>query len=265
MEILGYAMAILVGIIMGMMGSGGSILCVPIFVYILGYDTTEATSFSLFVVGIVSLIGATIQFKNKNIDLKNALSFGIPSIISVIVIRKFLVPNLPEIFYHTSLFTIRRDMAILVLFATLMIMSAYKMIKNNSRITQIPKTTPQNQLLVAQGLGIGLITGLIGAGGGFLIVPALVIILGMEIKKAIATSLLIVGLNSSFGFLVSIDLVEIPWPNILLFLLFALIGLAIGLYLNKKINTKNLKPAFGWFILTIGIFIIVKESINGIL
>lgn len=257
MEILGYFFALIIGLIMGIIGGGGSILGVPIFVYLFEMNALTATTLSLFVVGVASAVGATGNAKKGNVDFKTALLFGIPSVLSVIFVRKIILPHLPDPLFSIGTFPIEKNLFILVLFAALMLISSIKMIVGNQKI-ETTNQSPQYPMLVTQGIAVGMITGMIGAGGGFLIVPALVMLLNLEMKKAIGTSMMIISMNSLLGFLSS-QKTGINWQFLLIFTSIAVIGMLIGIQLAKKIDGKKLKPIFGWFVLMMGIYIIIKE------
>ena len=259
MEFIGYFFALIIGLVMGIIGGGGSILGVPVFVYIFKIGAVTATALSLFVVGTTSLIGSFGYMKQKLVNFKTALLFGIPSILGVVFSRRLVVPNLPEIIFNKLGFVLTKDMFLLILFAILMLISSYKMI-NKINEEPLKKSNETNYtLLISQGLLVGILTGLIGAGGGFLIVPALVMLLGMEIKQAIGTSLLIIAMNSLLGFFSAIDKVDINWQFLLIFTSLSVVGVFLGILISKKVNGKKLKPIFGWFILAMGIYIILKE------
>ena len=257
MEILGYFFALIIGLIMGIIGGGGSILGVPIFVYLFDMNALTATTLSLFVVGVASAVGVAGNAKQGNVDFKTALLFGIPSVLSVIFVRKIILPHLPDPLFSIGTFPIEKNLFILVLFAALMLISSIKMIVGNQKI-ETTNQSPQYPMLVTQGIAVGMITGMIGAGGGFLIVPALVMLLNLEMKKAIGTSMMIISMNSLLGFLSS-QKTDINWQFLLIFTSIAVIGMLIGIQLAKKIDGKKLKPIFGWFVLMMGIYIIIKE------
>lgn len=259
MEILGYFFAIVIGLVLGLIGGGGSILSVPVLVYLFGLDAVTATSYSLFIVGITSAVGSAGYLKQKLVNYKTALLFGIPSIIGVLFSRRLVLPNLPEYIIHRWGITLTKDMFLLLLFAVLMLISSYKMIKNTNKEPLDVSKNPNYTLLISQGLLVGIITGLIGAGGGFLIVPALVMLLGLQMKEAIATSLFIIAMNSLLGFASSLDKITVDWKFLLLFSGLSVLGILIGVMISKTINGKKLKPAFGWFVLVMGIYIILKE------
>jgi len=259
MEILGYFTALIIGLVMGLIGGGGSILSVPVFVYIFGFDAVTATALSLFVVGITSLVGSVGLIRQKQVDFATAFIFGIPSILGVLFSRRLVLPHLPHFIINRWGITLTKEMFLLLLFAILMVIASVKMIRKTERV-RIPKDdSPNYTLLVSQGLLVGIITGLIGAGGGFLIVPALVMLLGMKMKRAVATSLVIISMNSLLGFLSTLEYVKHDWSFLLLFSFLSVIGIFIGLALARKMDGKKLKPLFGYIVLAMGIFIIVKE------
>lgn len=258
MEIFGYICALLIGMIMGVAGSGGSILCVPIFVYLFGLAAIEATTLSLFAVGTTSIFGAISNIRRGNVNVKDSMLFGLPSVLAVILARRFVVPYLPEVFFKIGSWEAQRDVLLMILFSVLMILSAYRMIRSQ-KAQPIPRTHLQPEILIMQGFGIGVLTGLIGAGGGFLIVPALVILLGMPIKHAVGTSLLLVAINALAGFVTSMTYMEIRWEFILPFTAICIIGLSVGLMVGKKIRSEKLKKYFGYFVLVLGSFILMSE------
>lgn len=258
MEIIGYASAILIGISLGLIGGGGSILTVPVLVYLFGLDAFLAAEYSLFIVGISSAAGSLTYFKKGLVDFKTALVFGIPSIISIFMTRLYIVPLIPENVLETGNFTITKNIFLLLVFAILMIAASYKMIRKNK--AENTDTGKRNTLLAAgEGSLIGVLTGLVGAGGGFMIIPALVGLLKIPMKKAIGTSLVIIALNSLIGFSSSIGNTAIEWKFLVSVALIAVAGIFIGSRLSEKIDGRKLKPAFGWFILAMGVYIILKE------
>ena len=263
MEILGYFLAALVGISLGLTGGGGSILTVPILVYAMGVNPVLATSYSLFIVGSTSMVGALNNYRKGFVNIKTALLFGLSSITTVFLTRKVLMPKIPPVLFSIQHFQITQSMATMVLFAVLMLMAAIAMIKNknqennvavndNNSKSKIPK-------LLFYGVAIGLATGLLGAGGGFLLIPVLVLILKMPMKQAIGTSLLIIALNSLIGFTGDIGHFIIDWKFLIIITLIAVAGIFAGGFLAKKIEGDKLKKAFGWFVLLMAIYIIIKE------
>lgn len=261
MEITGYFASILIGVFLGLIGSGGSILTVPVLVYLFQLNTMTATIYSLFVVGSTSIVGSASYFKKGHINLKTALVFGLPSIAAVFFARTYIVPSIPEEILSIGNYTITKNIVLLLLFALLMIFASYSMIKKGTvKISDKQQEQYINYpMILIQGIFIGTLTGLIGAGGGFLIIPVLVNLLKLPMKKAIGTSLVIISINSLTGFLFSISQTTIQWSFLLIITSIAMIGILIGSYISTKIDNKKLKPAFGWFVLIMGIYIIIKE------
>lgn len=259
MHILGYFFAIVIGLVMGVIGGGGSILSVPIFVYVFDIDAVTATTLSLFVVGITSSVGSVGYIKQRQVDFKTALLFGLPSILGILFSRRVVLPHLPPYIINRWGITLTKDMFILILFAVLMLISAFKMIKriDRQRIRQAQEIN--YTILISQGLLVGIITGFIGAGGGFLIVPALVMLLHVPMRQAVATSLFIISINSLIGFISSLDKVAINWVFLLSFTALSVVGILVGVGVAKKIEGRRLRPMFGWFVLIMALWIILNE------
>lgn len=262
-EILGYIAALLIGLILGLMGGGGSIVTVPVLVYIMGYSPVVATGYSLFVIGSTAVAGTIMYWNRKLVHIKTAISFGIPTALAVYLTRHYLVPAIPEVMFDLGFFVITRDLFLMVLFAVLMILASFSMIKKDKSKTnnwEEKSRFRRYASIMIQGLAIGLLTGLVGVGGGFMIVPALVLLLGMEMKAAVGTSLFIMAANSMIGFLGEISSgARIDWLFLLLFASISIVGIIIGNSLSKKLEGEKLKRGFGWFVLVMGVFIIVNE------
>jgi len=260
-SILGFIGALLIGVVLGLIGGGGSILTVPIFVYLLGINPVVATAYSLFVVGVSSLFGALQNIRKKLVDFKTAIVFAIPAFIAVYLTRRFLVPAIPEEIFQVGTFMVTRDIGIMVFFAIIMLLASYSMIKGKCKNCDDEDAVIQYNypMIVLEGLVVGVITGIVGAGGGFLIIPALVMLAKLPMKKAVATSLLIIAIKSLIGFIGDVETMEIEWNFLLIFTAFSLIGIVLGVWLNKFIEGSKLKKSFGWFVLVMGIYIIVKE------
>ena len=258
--IAGYISAILIGVSLGLIGGGGSILTVPVLVYLFGISPTIATSYSLFIVGTSSLVGAYRNYRKGWTDIKTALLFGSSSIATVFLVRKIAIPAIPEILFNIGTIQVSKSATTMVLFAVLMILASSSMIKSKELVSNDKKRTPTYELLI-YGVGIGAVTGLLGAGGGFLIIPALVFLVGLDMKKAIGTSLLIIALNSLIGFTGDIGHYEIDWKLLGTVTTLAIAGIFIGGYIGKSIPGNKLKKGFGWFVLIMGIYIIIKETI----
>lgn len=264
MEIIGYLASIIMGLSLGLVGGGGSILTVPILVYLFDVDPVLSTTYSLFVVGLTSAIGSYSHFKKGNVNLKTAIIFGIPSILAVYGVRKFLMPAIPDSLFTIGNLEITKPLGVLILFALLMLVASYSMIRTstiNGKGDEASKAKQHNYFLIfAEGIVVGGITGLVGAGGGFLIIPALVLLAGLPMKEAVGTSLLIIALKSLIGFTGDLGVgLQIDYKFMLLFSLFAMVGILAGSYLTRFISNEKLKPAFGWFVLLMGIYILVKE------
>ncbi|MDA0314680.1 MAG: sulfite exporter TauE/SafE family protein [Bacteroidetes bacterium] len=259
--IIGFAAAILIGISLGLIGGGGSILTVPVLVYIFGVNPVLATAYSLFMVGSTSLVGAVTYMKKGLVNYKTALIFAIPSFIAVFFTRKFLVPALPDPLFTVGEAIITKNIGIMVFFALIMLAASYSMIATKKcEDCEEEKPVSFNFPLIAlEGSVIGVITGIVGAGGGFLIIPALVLLANLPMKMAVGTSLLIIATKSLIGFFGDLSTQTIDWQMLLIFTALSIVGIFIGSALSKKINEKVLKTGFGWFVLIIGIYIITKE------
>lgn len=264
-DLLGFIGAFVVGLILGLIGSGGSILSVPILVYLFGLNPVTATAYSLFIVGTTSLIGSIRNFKNKLIDYKTTFIFSISAIISVYITRRYLINLIPEIIIESNYIIISKDQLIMLLFALLMITSGILMInKTPKTIVKIKKTktiAPNKFLIFTEGSLIGFLTGLIGAGGGFIIIPILVILSDLRMKSAIATSLAIISLKSLIGFIGDIQNLEIDWDFLLLFTFISVFGIFVGQKYSQKVSDNTLKINFGTFVIGISFLIIFVEII----
>ncbi len=265
MELIGYIGAVLMGLSLGLIGGGGSILTVPILVYLFAIDTVVATAYSLFIVGLTSAIGSASHMRIGNVHWRTAVVFGIPSILSVYATRSWLVPALPDPLFTLGTMEVGRSFGILVLFAVLMLAAAYSMIKV-SRPNPLEENTDGNApsfnypLITIEGVVVGMITGIVGAGGGFLIIPALVILAKLPMKQAVGTSLVIIASKSLIGFLGDLrTATAIDWSFLGTFSLLAIGGILLGSLLSKRISNEKLKPLFGWFVLVMGIYIIARE------
>jgi len=261
MEFIGYAASIIMGLSLGLIGGGGSILTVPILVYLFDVDPVLATAYSLFVVGLTSLVGSYSHFKTGNVHLKTALVFGIPSIISVYATRKFIVPVIPDPVFSVGSITFTKPLFVMVLFAVLMLLASVSMIsKPKKSATEKGEINYNYPIIFLEGLLVGGVTGLVGAGGGFLIIPALVLLAGLPMKQAVGTSLLIIALKSLIGFTGDLGAGQaIDYKFMLIFSAFAMVGILAGSYLTRFIPNEKLKPAFGWFVLVMGLYILAKE------
>lgn len=259
--IIGFAAAILIGISLGLIGGGGSILTVPVLVYILGVNPVLATAYSLFVVGSTSLVGAATYMRKGLVNYKTALVFAVPSFIAVFLTRKFLVPALPDPLFTVGEAIITKNIGIMVFFALIMLAASYSMITAKKCVdcNEDEPVAFNFPMIALEGSVVGVITGIVGAGGGFLIIPALVLLAKLPMKMAVGTSLLIIAAKSLIGFLGDLSTQTIDWQLLLIFTGLSIVGIFIGSALSKKINEKVLKTGFGWFVLIMGIYIITKE------
>jgi uncharacterized membrane protein YfcA len=260
MEIIGYIASICIGLVLGLLGGGGSILSIPILVYLFGIDPILASAYSLFIVGITSFVGAVPKYKDHLVNLKTGFLFGIPSIISIFSTRKWIVPSIPEVVFQTTSFTVTKRILVLGIFALLMILASFSMIKGRKELIAEAHGF-RVFLVVIEGTIIGFLTGLVGAGGGFLIIPALVFLTGLSFKTAVGTSLFIIAINSLMGFLGDVLNYSMDWPFLLSITSLAVVGILIGNKLQKRISATRLRQAFGWLVLCMGSYILFRELI----
>ncbi len=265
MEIVGYIIAIAIGVSLGMIGGGGSILTIPLLVYIFGVDPVLATLYSLFIVGSTSLIGGIPKYIQGLVHLKTALWFGIPSIFSVLLTRAFISPAIPQQILRIGNFHLTKPVFLMLLFSSLMIGASLSMIKGERvKVPRRKKSDYKITLIILEGVLVGLLTGLVGAGGGFLIIPALIMFGRLPMKTAVGTSLIIIAANSTIGFLGGLahHRNEIDWKFMIILTLLAISGIFIGHRISKKWDGEKLKKNFGRIILVLGIAILLNEGIK---
>ncbi len=265
METLGYFSAILIGLSLGMIGGGGSILTVPVLVYLMGTSPVLATAYSLFIVGASSLIGAGTYMRQKLVSYRTAIVFGIPSTLTVFITRKWVVPVIPDQIFALGDFVVTKDLAIMLLFAIIMVLASFSMIRSGRKSDPNQATGVEGEpdfkylKITIDGIVVGFFTGLVGAGGGFLIIPALVILAGLPMKLAVGTSLLIISVKSLFGFLGDLGNQPIDWMFLMIFSALAIVGIFVGGILNRRVSGTKLKVGFGYFVLVMALFVISKE------
>ena len=258
MEFVGYAASIFIGLVLGLLGGGGSILSIPILVYLFDVEPVHASAYSLFIVGTTSLVGAIPKYREHLVNVRTGLVFGIPSIISIFCTRKWVLPSIPDILFTDGDFVFTKRLLLLGLFAVLMILAAVPMIRGRKKFASDNQKF-RTFLVILEGILIGFLTGLVGAGGGFLIIPALVLLTALPFKAAVGTSLFIISINSLFGFVGDLLNYEMDWPLLLSISGLAIIGIIIGNRLSSSITGDSLKKAFGWVILIMGCYILFKE------
>jgi len=266
-SILGYAGALLIGLSLGLIGGGGSILTVPILVYLLHVEPVLATAYSLFIVGLTSLVGSFTYLRKGLLDFKTAAVFAIPALLAVYFTRKFLIPGIPDPVIDAPSFVLTKGMLLMFIFAALMFTTSFSMIRQGKKAelsVAEAKSSFNFPLIVIEGVVVGILTGLVGAGGGFLIIPALVLLGKLPMKLAVGTSLLIISAKSLLGFLGDVgNEYAFDWTLLTVFSAIAVGGIFLGGYLSKFTSGQKLKPAFGWFVLVMAIYIIGREIMHG--
>jgi uncharacterized membrane protein YfcA len=258
MELFGYLASVCIGIILGLLGGGGSILSIPLLVYCFHLDIVTATAYSLFIVGVTSLAGAIPKYRENRVNLQTGVVFGIPSIMAIFATRKWIVPAIPDVILQVGDFTLTKRLLLLGIFGVLMIISAVTIIRRRGEL-ETEDSQFQHALVVLEGILIGFLTGLVGAGGGFLIIPALVLLTGLPFKTAVGTSLFIIAINSLTGFLGDVLNYQMDWPFLLTISGLAVVGILVGNAWSRRVNGAALRKAFGWFTLAMGTFIVIKE------
>ena len=257
MEILGYVGALFIGLVLGLTGGGGSILTVPILVYLMSINPVTATAYSLFIVGTTSTFGAIQNYRKKLVDIKNGFIFAIPSFIAVYLTRKFIVPRIPEIIIESPIL-ITKETFLMLFFAVIMVFGALSVLKKKNQNTN--NEEKRNLILIGiQTFTIGIIIGLVGAGGGFLIIPSLILFAKLPMRKAVGTSLFIIAMNSLVGFIGDVQNLVINWSFLLTFSAISVAGIFLGMYLTKYTNESQLKKIFAYFVLVMAAIILLKE------
>lgn len=258
-HLLGYFSALLIGVVLGLIGGGGSILTIPILVYLFGIEPVIATAYSLFVVGITSAVGTIKNNRRNLIDFRTAIYFAIPAFLAVYCIRRFVISAIPQDLFVIDGYMVTKNTALMLFFAILMLFVSISMILNSrTELDGPPK--PNYPLLVFLAIITGAITGLVGAGGGFIIIPILVLFAKLPMKNAVATSLVIITINSLIGFIGDIENIKIDWEFLAPFSILPILGIFLGIWLHQFIDGKKLKKSFGWFVLFMSIYIIFRES-----
>lgn len=261
LELLGFLACAIVGILLGLLGAGGSILTVPVLVYFFGLPPLLATSYSLFIVGSTSMVASINKYQRGEVLIKPALLFAFISITAVISIRSCILPHIIYDTFRIGHIEIAYDNLCMLLFAVLMIVAALFMVTQlNDKQFANDEIRGKRWLKVSFfALAIGAVTGLLGAGGGFLIFPVLTLLLHVEVKKAVGTSLTIVALNSFSGFASDMKLPEFNWFFLLTITAIALVGGISGMIIAQKIDSRMIKKCFAWLVLSMGLVILLTE------
>ncbi len=263
MEILGYFLAVIIGILLSVLGGGGSIMTVPVLVYIFLFPPQIATAYSLLIVGVISAIASITYLKNGLSSPKTALFFSFPSFLMVFLTRKYLMPIIPETIITIGNYNLEKNHFIMIVFALLMLIASISMIKGRKEINDIESVIKKMNygFIFLEGLAVGTLTGFVGVGGGFLIIPVLINFIKLPMKLAVGTSLMIIAINSLIGFLGDLGHFQINYEFLAKFIGLALIGVFIGTILSKRIKNEQLRPAFGWFVLIVSFTILIKEFV----
>ena len=261
LQLAGFSASILIGVSLGLIGGGGSILTLPVLVYLLGFSPVVSTAYSLFVVGTTSLVGSLNYMRQQQVNYKAAILFSVPSFVAVYLTRHYLIPAIPDPVFSTASFVLSKSVAIMIFFALVMLAASVSMIRDKKMPDQSSANTFHFNLpmIAVDGILVGLLTGIVGAGGGFLIIPALVLLVRLPMKMAVGTSLLIIAANTLIGFWGSTADLTVDWPFLLKFTAFSVFGILLGTYLSRFIPGQKLKKAFGWFVLVMGVYIISRE------
>jgi hypothetical protein len=262
LELIGYFVSIFMGLSLGLLGGGGAILTVPILVYLFKINPVLATAYSLFIVGLTALFGGLNYYKKGEVDLKTGIIFAIPSITGVYLTRSLVIPNIPMNIVTIGNIVITKPLLIMAVFSVIMLLASFSMIRpRKENIRPLDKVRPRkNYIIPLQGFMVGSIAGFVGAGGGFLIIPTLVVLVGLPMKRAIGTSLFIIAAQSLLGFIGDVQhQVSIEWSLLFKIASMALIGLFLGIKLSDKVSEKGLKKGFGFFVLAMGTFIFIDQ------
>lgn len=261
MEVFGYIASVIIGFVLGLLGGGGSILSIPILVYLFHIDAVTASAYSLFIVGATSLAGAVPKYRDHLVNIKTGILFGIPSIIAIFITRRWIVPAIPDVIFQTEALTLTKRLLVLGIFAVLMILASLSMIRGRKEIKTLTSGM-RIPLTIIEGILIGFLTGLVGAGGGFLIIPALIFLTRLPMKAASGTSLFIIAINSLVGFSGDLFTMQMDWPFLLKVTALAIVGVHFGNVLSKRVSNTQLRKGFGWFTLAMGFYILGRELLK---
>ena len=261
MHIAGYCFSLLIGFSLGLIGGGGSILTIPVLVFFFKIDPAIATTQALFIVGLTAISGSVPHYRNHNIDYKTAFLFGIPSVMVLFIMRRWLLALIPSTIFRLGSLVLSKPLFIMIIFSILMLIAGWTMIRENSYIPSKEKQSFTR--LIIQGCITGAVTGFIGIGGGFIIVPSLVLFAGLSMKKAIGTSLTIITINCLVGILGNLEAAaSLDYFFLSTFAAFAIMGMLAGTWAIRFIPDKKLKPVFGWIVLAMSVIVFIRIFIQ---
>ncbi|MGC4038373.1 MAG: sulfite exporter TauE/SafE family protein [Chitinophagaceae bacterium] len=244
MEIIAYTATLVTGMILGMMGGGGSVFALSILVYLLRIQPLAATGYSLFIVGACCLVTGIMAYRRNETDPRPVIRFGTPAVPAVLLARQFLVPLIPP----------SKQWLIMLLLAAVMVCAAALVFFN----VQPKQGEPKGMTVAGGGFLTGLLTGISGAGSGFIIVPVLTAAMGIPLKKAIGSSLLIIAVTAGIGFICAARTMTINWQLLVPLTILALAGSLLGAAICNRINVSLLKQILSVTMLLMALFIIVK-------
>ncbi len=252
-QLVGFVLAVFIGITLGMLGGGGSILTVPVFVYVMGFDAKEAIAMSLPVVALTSAVGAVGHWRHGNVDRRAVLAFAPLAMLGAVIGARLAMRV-------TGSFQ-------LALLGVVMLTAGVLMLQDRGRESDVPSPTGPSSgrllVLAAAGSGVGVMTGLVGVGGGFMIVPALVLLAGLPMKRAIGTSLVAISLSTLTGAVAYHGQTTPPWDVIALFTGLAIIGTVIGTRLTRRVSGRHLRRAFGVLVVLLAGFLLYQNRAAG--
>lgn len=257
MTFLVLALAGIIGIILGLVGAGGAIIAVPILVYLMGIDQSVASGYALFTIAIASAVGAVPYVRRTEVYWPAVYSFGSVALVTTGLVRRFVVPMIPQSFIVAG-DKVTDDTFLMIVFALMMFIAAIGMIRAGAG-SRMLEPAPASRLALA-GFVVGVLSAVLGVGGGFLIVPALVLWSGIDMKKAVGTSLVLISANSTVGVLADMTSgMEYDWTFLLTFTGLMSAGILVGARLSRHIDGERLKTGFGWLVLAIGTIVMSRE------
>ncbi len=263
LHLFGFVSSVLIGVRLGMIGSGGSILTLPVLVYLLGISPVVSTVYSLFVVGTTSLVGSVSYMQKHLVHYRAAAVFSIPSFLAVYLSRRYGLLSIPDPVFASGTFALSKDLFVMLFFALIMLAAAVSMIRSGKAAATAEEGDGvfSDGAVAFGGLVVGALTGIVGAGGGFLIIPVLVLVAHLPMRQAVGTSLLIIAAKSLFGFAGDVPGVAVNWSFLLGFTLLSVAGIWLGAGLARFIPCTRLKQVFGWFVLAMSLCILVRETV----